>query len=338
MAIFTQLKKLFVFIFIKNLFKILTVIGLSLVLFIALFPKNELSDFVSKMVSEQTYNQIKLDFEDLSFTSNPGIQLDRVFFEMAGRPPITLKEIMASPDLMAAINKKPYGKVKVSGLFSGDAELSISKHKIESDTAEKKAEHSLISVSAHQIDLMGLKAFLNLPFDLRGRADVNAKAVSILQLVPNPETPAPPFQLVDVPELTLAVKNFDMPAFTLEQGLPLPMNIPGIKLSEIILKARLFDNTFQIQELQLGRANDEVVGTIKGNITLMKGMTFFPERYEVTTNLKMRQSFHDKISLLLPVLNAERFVVPLSGGGGYTLKSKVSWSMGRALPSFDSAR
>lgn len=337
MSIITSIKNFFVFIFVKNLFKILLVISLSIVMFIALFPKNELSDFVSKTVSDQTHNQIKLDFEDLSFTSNLGIQLDRVFFEMAGRPPITLKELMASPDIMAAINKKPYGKIKVRGLFSGDAEISITKHRPEGD-ADKKIEQSLIAVNAAQIDLMSLKSFLNLPFELRGRADLNAKAVSVLQLVHNPEAPAPPFQLIEVPELTLTVKNFDMPAFTLEQGLPLPMNIPGVRLSEIVLKARLFENTFQIQELHLGRPNDELAGTIKGTVTLMKGPMMFPERYEITTDLKMRQSFHDKISLLLPILNAERFVQPLPSGGGYTMKSKISWAMGRALPSFDSAR
>lgn len=336
MAIITQLKNLFVFLFIKNIFKILFVIIFSALFFVILFPKNELSDFISKMVSDQTHNQMKLDFEDMSFSmaNNLGIKLDKVFFEMAGRPPITLKELMASPDLMSALNRKPYGRIKMTGLFNGDAEISISKHKSETDS---KGDQSLIAVTANQVDLMGLKSFLKLPFEMHGRADLNTKAISIFQLTPPADGNAqPPFQLVEIPELTLTVRNFDMPPFTLEQGMALPFNVPGLKLSEIVLKARLYDNTFQIQELQLGRANDELTGTIKGNVTLMKGPMMMPEGYEITTDLKMRQSFHDKISLLLPILNANQFVTPFAGG--YNFKSKVSWRMGRAMPSFDSAR
>lgn len=335
MAIITQLKNLFVFLFIKNLFKIIFVIVFSILFFVFLFPKNELSDFISKTVTDQTRNQVNLAFEDMSFTSNLGVQLDQVFFEMAGRPPITLKELIASPDLMAALNRKPYGRIKMTGLFNGDAEISVSKHK--SENGDNKADQSMIAVTANQVDLMGLKSFLKLPFEMHGRADLNTKAISIFQLTPPADgTAQPPFTLVEIPELTLTVKNFDMPPFTLEQGMALPFNVPGLKLSEIVLKARLYDNTFQIQELQLGRANDELSGTIKGNITMMKGPMMMPEGYEITTDLKMRQSFHDKISLLLPILNANRFVTPFAGG--YSFKSKVSWSMGRAMPSFDSAR
>lgn len=334
MGLITQLKNLFVFLFVKNIFKILFVVIFSIVLFVFLFPKNELSDFISKTVANQTQNQINLDFEDMSFTNTLGVQLDKVFFEMAGRPAITLKELITNPDIMAALKQKPYGQLKMTGLFKGDAQISISKYKTDNDT---KVEHSLIAVSANKVDLMGLKSFLKLPFEMHGRANLNTKAISIFQFIPpaNGNTQAP-FQLVEIPELTLTVKNFDMPPFTLEQGMALPFNVPGLKLSEIVLKARLYENTFQIQELQLGRSGDELTGIIKGNVTMMTGSAMFPEGYDITTDLKMRQSFHDKISLLLPILNANRFVTPFAGG--YRFKSKVSWRMGRAMPSFDSAR
>lgn len=340
MGIFVQLKNLIVFIFIKNFFKLLMILILSIFLFIILFPKSEFSDFVSKTVAEQTNYQIKFDFENLSFSlSNTlGVQLDRVFFEMNGRPAITLKELIASPDIMAAINSKPYGRIKMSGLFSGEAEITISKHKMDAETVDKKGEHSQIAIKASQIDLMGLKTFLKLPFEMRGRAEISSKAISIFHLQPPTADGANSqvFQLVEVPELTLTVKNFDMPAFTLEQGLPLPLNVPGIKLSEIVLKGRLSENMFQIQELQLGRPSDELTGTIKGNVSLMKGPVPFPEKYELVTDLKMRQSFHDKISLLLPILNADKFVKPFIGG--YSFKTKISWSMGPDLPAFGPAQ
>lgn len=341
MAILVQIKNLFIFLFVKNFFKILLVIILSIILFLSLFPKNELSDFVSKTVAEQTNYQMKLDFEDLSFAllNNMGVQLDKVFFEMAGRPPITLKELIASPDIMAAINRKPYGRMKMTGLFSGHAEIKISKHKPETDISDKKVEQSAIAIAASKVDLMGLKSFLNLPIEMRGQADLNALAISIFQFEPpsadvsTGSTQA--FQLLGIPELTLTIKNFEMPPFLLERGLPLPMNVPGLKFSEIVLKGRLYENIFQIQELTLGLPNDELSGTIKGNLTLLKGPVPLVEKYEFTTDLKMRQSFHDKISLFLPILNANRFIIPFNGG--YNFKSKV---YGRAndMPLFDSAR
>ncbi len=344
MAILVQLKNLLVFIFIKNLFKLLLVLILSLVLFVSLFPKNELSDFVSKTVAEQTNNRIKLDFENLSFSvaNTMGVQLDRVFFQMSGFPPVTLKELVASPDLMAALSKKPYGKIKLLGLFSGEVEVTISKYKSEGESPIKKVDPSLISITANRVDLAELNSFFSLPMELRGHADLSAKAVSLLQLAPTldesgkVEPGQQPFQLLEIPEVTLTVKNFEMPPFLLEKNMLMPLNVPGVKLSEIIVKGRLYENTFQIQDVQLGKPGDELSGSIKGNVTLQKGLSFFPEKYEMSIDLKMRQSFYDKIGLLLSISPAGNYLKPFSGG--YSFKSKMSGIVGPGAPSFGPAQ
>lgn len=336
--IFNGLKSLFVFIFLKNFFKILMVVILSVILFLVLFPKKELSDFASKTVAEASGYRVRFDFDDLSFSSanGLGIQLDQVYLEMVGQSPITLKQLAASPDLMAAIKQKPYGRIKALGLFNGEGEITISKHKQEADSGDIKEEQSLIAVNASRLDLASLKTFLHLPFEMNGQADLNAKVISLFQLTPpeDPKLAAAPFQLLGVPELTITIKNFDMPPFLLEKGMLMPVNVPGLKFSEVVLKGRLYENTFQIQELLLGRPNDELSGTITGKLTLTKGPVPQLERYEVTTNLKFRQSFRDKIESFLILIRPE-LIKPFSGG--YEFKSKISGVM-YGSPSFGPAQ
>lgn len=358
MGLFKKLGNLLVFIFVKNFFKIFLVVIIAVGLFIFLFPKKELSDFASKTVAEQTRQNVKFDFDDLSFavSNSFGIKLDRVYLQIAGQQPMNLKQVAASPDLLpvfkhlndvvfslnpaAPYRQKPYGKIKVTGLFGGEAEVIVSKHKPEAETAaDDKIEQSSIAVVANRMDLTNLKNLLNLPFEMTGQADLNAKVVSILNLAPpvsedGKAVYTPPFQLLGVPEVTITIKNFDMPPFLLEKGMLMPVNVPALKFSEVVLKGRLYDNTFQIQELTLGKPNDELSGTITGKIMLTKGPLPQLERYEISTNLKFRQSFHDKISLFLTLLKPE-LIKPFQGG--YEFKTKVTGVM-YGTPSFGPAQ
>ncbi|MBL7542467.1 MAG: hypothetical protein JNL11_01555 [Bdellovibrionaceae bacterium] len=325
------------FYFRRHVFKIMSAVSLSILLFILLFPKNELSDFISRTVYQQTGNQHKLDFDDMSFSWAGGlaIQLDRVYFQARGFPPLTLKELIASPDIMSAINHKPYGRVKVTGLFNGNAEISVGKYRPDGDS-DGKEDQSLISLSANRLDISNLKSFLNLPFDLNGNAELSAKIISDFNNTPPPTGGSGlPLQIVGVPEMSLTIKNFDMPPFMLERGLPMPVNVPGLKFSEIVFKGRLYGNTFQIEELQLGKPGDELAGRIKGNISLTKTPIPQIEKYDITTDLQFRQSFHDKISLYLSMFSAN-LIKPLASGG-YELKAKISGTP-YGLPQFNPAR
>ena len=208
----------------------------------------------------------------------------------------------------------------------------MEKHKPE-EGSDSKEEHSLITISATQINLAGIPPFLaSFPFDfpreLSGKMDVSASIISILNLTPpvsedgKPAAYVPPFQLTGIPEASITIKNLDIPPFMLEKGMLMPVSVPGLKFSEVTLKGRFFGNTFQIEDLQLGKATDELSGKITGNLYFTKGPRMALERYEITTNLRFRQSFHDKIGLYLSVL-PNNPVRPLPGGG-YEIKTKFS--------------
>lgn len=319
----------------KYLIRSILISLIGLIFFVWMFPKNELSDYISNLIKIQTHNQLTVDFEGLNLNvlNQIGVQLDHVYIQWEGKPAISLKSLAASADYLAAIRKKPYGKINIQGLYGGNVDIQIKKYVSDSDSGKKEDEQSMIAVNAQKIDLSGIKNFLNSPLDFSGYADLNSQIISTLNLDPN-QNEAPPFQLKGIQDLELKVRNFELASVMIEQA---GFLTPPIKISELIMKARLYDRTFQILELQLGKGSDEVQGIIKGQVNLFPNSnTFMPQGYDLNLNLKLKQSFYDKISFVLPVLGAVDYVTGV--GSSPVLKAKVSWTMGRAIPSFGPPR
>lgn len=315
--------------FISNLGKLIFVLFLSVGFLIYLFPLGDLSDMISGQVSQMTQNQYRVEFEDMNLNviSDLGVELQNLYIETPRTPPIKLKELIARPSLIALLKQKPLGKVKLRGLFKGDAEITIGSYKDESGS-ESKLEKNLISIEANKLDLLDIKNFLSLPIQLKGKMDINSKVVAHLQMQETPE----------IKDLQIVIKNFEMPQTTLDIPGMIPVDIPGMKVSELTLNGRFSDNKFYLQELKIGKLNDEILGTIKGDISFTAmgaGIPMF-NQYNLSLDLKMKKSFYDKIYLPLSVLNASQYFTNISGG--YQFKSKLSSSIGNPIPRFDASR
>jgi type II secretion system protein N len=314
--------------FFQNLGKIILVILLTAGFIIFLFPLNEISDLASQNVSKFTNNQYYLEFETLKINllSDLGLEMGNVYLETPKTSPLTFKELVALPSLSALLYSKPQGKIKLKGLFKGDVEIEVSKHK-EDSSNEKKIERNLISVEASRLDLKELKNFLVLPVNLKGRLDLTSKIIANLEMQETPE----------IQDLQINIKNFEMPQTTIEQPGAIPIDIPGIKLTELIIKARFADNKLFINEIKIGKDSDEVLGSIKGNLNfspLGQGSAFpMLNQYEMNIDLKMKKSFYDKIYLTLSLLNAGSYFTTISGG--YQFKSRLIGSGPYSVPRFD---
>ena len=314
--------------FFRNLGKIFFVFFFSVLFIFFLFPLNELSDLASQNISKITQNQFHVEFETLKLNlfSDFGIQLGNIYFETPHTSPQTITELLALPSFSSILYKKPQGKMKLKGLLKGDVEIEITKHK-EDNSSEKKIERHLISVEAARVDLKELKRFLFLPVNFSGRLDLSSKIIANLEIQEPPE----------IQELLLNIKNFELAQTTFEQPGGIPIDIPGIKLSEVIIKGRFFDNKLLISEMKIGKDSDEVLGALNGdiNFTSIGRNNAFPmvNKYDINLDLKMKKSFYDKIYLTLSVFNAGPFFRPISGG--FQFKTKISGAGPYTIPRFD---
>ncbi|MCB0371120.1 MAG: hypothetical protein KDD45_17300, partial [Bdellovibrionales bacterium] len=198
------IKNLIILVF-KNIGKIIFVLVVAVIFTVFLFPLNELSDLASQNVSKYTNNQYYLDFDTLKLNllSDLGVQLGNVYVETPRTAPLTFKQFIAMPSLSAILYAKPQGTIKLKGLFKGDVEIKVSKHK-EDNPNETKIERNLISVQANRLSLADLKNFLVLPVNMSGSMSLSSQIIANLEMQQTPE----------IQDLTINIKNFDMPQTT----------------------------------------------------------------------------------------------------------------------------
>lgn len=315
--------------FFSNIGKFFLVISFTLIFIFIFFPLNEISDLVSQNVAKFTNHQYHLEFETLKINllSDLGIELGDVYVETPRTAPLTFKELIALPSISAILYSEPQGSLKLKGFFRGDVEIDVKKHK-EEQASEKKVERNLIAIQASRIDLKELRNFLVLPVKLSGSMDLNSKIIANLEMQETPE----------IQDLLITIKNFEMPASTIENPGAIPIDLPSIKLTELVLKGRFFDNKLLINEIKVGKDSDEVLGTIKGSLGFLSAGARFPmlNQYEMSIDLKMKKSFYDKVYLTLSILNAGSYFTPISGG--YQFKARSIGSGMNSVPRFDAYR
>lgn len=316
--------------FFTNIGKMIFVIMVSVAFIVVIFPLSEVGDLATQNVSKYTSNQYYLEFDTLKLNllSDLGLELGNVYIETPRTSPLTLKELIALPSFSAILYGKPQGRVKLKGFFRGDVEIDVSKHK-EDNPQEKKGERNLIAVEATRIDLKELKNFLVLPVNLSGKLDLSSKIIANLEAQETPE----------IQDLLITIKNFEMPQSTIEQPGAIPIDLPGIKLTELVIKARYADNKLLLSEIKVGKDSDEVLGTIKGNVNfapMVAGRMPMLNQYEMSIDLKMKKSFYDKVYLTLSILNAGSYFTPISGG--YQLKTRLVGNGPYSVPRFDAYR
>lgn len=284
-----------VFTFLKNSKLKFLVLVLSAVIFLfVLFPFDDLGDLVSSQVAKISGNSLYVQFEKLkmSLIPQPGVQLNEVFVESSRMPALSASEIVITPSISGMIQKKPYGHVSAKGFLKGDVDIRVSK----GARTDNGVERQQIDISAQKLNLMDLRELANLPVMLKGQLDIKTTALADLTFAEQPEV-----------DIDIQIRQFELPPSNVNTAMG-PLTLPDLKLSAVELKGRLSGGRFIIETGTIGRAGDELQGTIKGNMGLNVqnlGGTPNPQMgaYNIEVDLKAKRSFQDRAALFLSFID-----------------------------------
>jgi type II secretion system protein N len=318
------IKKLFSTIFGSKL-KILVMILSTFVFLLVLFPINDLGDFVSTQVARLTNNTVFLQFEELrmSLFPAPGMKVEQVFVEAQGVPGISAQEIRFAPAIMGLISQKPYGTVNAKGLFKGDVQISVKS----GPRSENGVERQRVEINAQKLSLQDLREVARLPVMMKGKLDLDSTALVDLTFTEQPDI-----------DINLNISQFELPPSNVNTPMG-PLTMPDLKLTGVEIKGRLAGGKLIIEQGQIGKENDEMRGTITGNMDLSltnQGGVINPVLggYTFNVNLRMKRGFLERASTFLILI--DQYKTATAEGAEY--KFKVSAANTMMPPSIGHAR
>lgn len=297
----------------------------TLVFTFLLFPFDDLGDLVTSQVSQLTNRNVFVQFDRMKVGLLPeaGLQLQNVYLEGQGIPPLTATEVTLTPSISSLIAQKPGGTLNVKGLFKGEVELSLKPGtKSENGLARQK-----INLVANKLNLADIKDFAQLPLSLKGRVNITSQALADLSFTEQPDM-----------DISLQVDKFELPSGNIQTPMG-PLTLPEVHLTSINLKGRLSAGRFNIEEGQIGKDMDELKGTIKGGIALQLkmselGLTPIIGAYDFTIDLNVKKGLQDRATLFLSFL--DQFKTPALEGAHYLFK--ISALSPNIPPSISAAR
>lgn len=294
----------------------------SAILFIfVFFPFDDLSDLVTIQVSKLTQNQIYLQFDGLDLNIIPaGIDLQKVYLETPFTPGIQADSLNLTPSIFGLIMQKPSGSISARGIFKGDLDVSISS----GSATENGVARQKIIINAAQLNLAEIKSLLNLPYNLKGKANLDSTIQADLNMQEQPEA-----------DIVLNIDQFELPNLNVNTPMG-PLLLPDFKFQKIQFKGKLTDGRLNIEEATLGDAKDDLSGKIKGNLILNLNNRMTPEfgAYSFELDLSASASFQDKAGLFLSFLDA--YKTPQGPRARYALK--VTGQNFMAPPSMSAVR
>lgn len=299
---------------------------LSIPVFVLLlFPFDDLGDFVSAQVGAATQNSVFVQFDrmNLSLFPAPGLHFENLGVEAANLPGLKAKEITVTPSLGALIKQRPFGHIDAKGLLRGDVRVSVSS----GPRTEAGLERTKIEVSAEKLSLQDIRELAGLPVLLKGRVNLETTAIADLSWSEQPES-----------EVSLVISQFELPPSNLETTMG-PITLPEVKLSQVELKGKLASGRFLIERGQVGKAGDEVFGTVKGSFNMgvqnVGGRPVLtPGGYSLEVDLQLSHGFVGKASTFLGLLAQYK----TDNESGSRIRVKVSANTVGIPPSFGQLR
>jgi type II secretion system protein N len=303
-------------------FKIFIALVSVLAFLLLLFPVNDLGDLVSTQVAQLTKNQIFLQFDELqmSIFPSPGMKVRQVYVEGPAIPSISAQEIKFAPSISGLIVQQPYGTVNAKGLFGGDVQVQVKS----GPRSDNGVDRQKIEVTASRLNLQDLRQLGNIPVLMKGKLDVQGTALIDTTFVEQPD--------VDV---VLSIQQFEIPPSMFASAMG-DLPIPEIKISRVDLKGRLAAGKVIIENGVIGKAGDDLQGTITGNMALVVsknefgggGVSPVPGRYEFNLDLRPSRKLQDSASSMLSFLDSYKTVA----GDGVHYKLKISGDNFRGPP------
>lgn len=301
-----------------NKWRILLTLLLVPVFVILLFPTDDVGDLVTTEVGKATHNQVYLQFNhmNLSFLPQPGVSFDDFSVETAQMPPLSIRRLEVNPSLMGLLLRKIDVSASAEGIFRGDVKVSVRPGR----KLENGAQTQSLNIQAERVSLGDLRQFAGLPVQLRGQLNLSAEG----QIDPSFSTQ---------PDITLNLQspNFELQPSSVETLMG-PLTLPDLKLGQLQLKGRLSAGQFLIEEGVFGRPGDDLVGNIKGTLSLEMrnlGGRIQPvaTNYEFRIDMTAKKAFEDRSRLFLMLIEGHR--QPEGDGGRYRFVLRGNASAGQ---------
>lgn len=249
--------------FIVNIFKfhkkkIFFLFGSIIFCVVILFPYNDLRDFITLQVSQNTQNDVYLQFDKLSFGLIPqlAVQMDKAVIESVYMPTMELEQLAIAPKFSTLFGSAA-AKIQALGVLGGQAVLDFSpSNELETDGKEYGIELNLDRVSLKEISKL-LKDKMNFPVSLSGSTHLES------QLYVDPRFKAQPKG-----EFKLNIKKLELPSTTVPLGQGMGFPVPTLKLEDVTLVGSLDDGTIVIKEGKIGEPKNDLYGTITGDLVM----------------------------------------------------------------------
>jgi type II secretion system protein N len=308
-------------------------IGLLLVLavlfFVTLFPFADLNDWISAQIADASGNQIFIEFEDagIDIIPNTGLNLSGVSLDTPSFGPLKISEITLLPSIGGLIRQTPSGRVKMRGVLEGDLDLSLSPGK----TSEAGNPTYSIKIQGESLVLNDLGKIAQLPVNFKGKLSLKVSGSA-----------EPTFSEQPDMDITLKIDQLQLPPSTIDSQMG-PINLPALRISQLELQGRLSAGRLNIEKAQLGKAGDDISGSLKGgvNLTVMTsggGFELVPGAYSLEADLMMTPDFEARargpLSFLFLLLDNYKS----SAAGGFRFAFKASASNPQMPPSITALR
>jgi len=245
--------------FILNVFrfhklKILATLVSSLLFLVFMFPYDDLSEVISAEVSRLSANQVFLQFDNLGLqvVPFPALAIENVTVESTQFPSLEASRLALAPSILGYITFRPGYKVGATGLWDGDAQLNFK-------TGSKNSQGArmdYIELEIDKIDLSKMAEMAGFPIRVQGKASADIDGKFDAAFAAQPEG--------DI-QVFLNEPRFSPGSIPTQMG---PLSLPGLSWKDVVVKGRLVNSKFLIDEFRLGESKDLLNGTVKGEIEL----------------------------------------------------------------------
>lgn len=218
-----------------------------------LFPFDDLTDLASAQIALQTQNRVFAQFEglDVSLLPTLGAEATQAHIEAAGVPfPIKAETVRVYPSLFALLKNSLEGQLELEGFYNGRVDVRL-KGAGQSDRGTPR-QTLVFDTENIQIGSLIEAANLSLPLSIRGLLKLQSTGTLDLGFTEQPTV-----------EADLGLTQFQSQPFSVDlQGMGL--SVPGLKLSEVVIKAKLSNGQLELEQVRLGKAGDDLQMTVKG--------------------------------------------------------------------------
>jgi type II secretion system protein N len=268
----------------------------ALVFIFVLFPFNDISDLASSKIAELSHNQLLVSFENLKLGlfPSPEVDMDQVSIDIANMPTLKAQSLSVSPSPSILWSRTPSGSLNAKGLFKGEVDISIQK----AGKSDSGIERQKITMKAEKVSLAEIREFARLPVLLKGQLTMSTTATGDLAFQEQPDM-----------DLTVSIAQFELPSGNVQTAMG-PLTLPDLKLSSVVLKGKLSQGRFNIEEGLVGVDGDELRGTIKGGIGFQiqnqGGFNPVIGAYTIDVDMDVKKGFQDKAALFLSFLDQHK--------------------------------